>query len=136
MFNPWKSARVKKTAVTPGISAHSKQISKQRKKKILEEGEADDSDEGMESQERAPPPLINKFEKFPEFIEIDLKPQNLINSSLLSAASKNALNSVLDQKTRELIFLKSFPLTLRVYLVPELNVLTITKSCKTETTID
>ena len=42
----------------------------------------------------------------------------------------------MDQKTRELIFLKSFPLTLRVYLVPELNVLTITKQCKSETTID
>ena len=49
MFNPWRSSRKVKPAA-PGISAHSKQISKRNKKaaKILEEGEAEDSDEDNE----------------------------------------------------------------------------------------
>ena len=83
---------------------------------------------------QSPEPLLGQYEKYPEFIEIELKPQDL--SCLVNSQTKHALYEVLDQKTRELIILKSFPIVLRIFLVPELNILTIKSSSKTEVTID
>jgi hypothetical protein len=83
----------------------------------------------VDDEDRAPSPLLNEFEKFPEYLEIELKPhaQTLPSSKLLTAYNKFALNQIFDLKTRELIHLKSFPIILRIYLVPKLNVLTISK---------
>lgn len=92
----------------------------------------------MEDDERAPAPLLGAFEKYPEYIEIQLKPQAacLTESNLLTDFNKHALNSILDQKTRELIHLKSFPVVLRIFLVPKLNILTVQKQSETEISID
>lgn len=69
----------------------------------MEEGEEgaeepSDVDQAMDEEERAPSPLLGQFEKFPEFIEIELKPQtgSLVSSGLLTGYNKYALNEVLD----------------------------------------
>lgn len=58
----------------PGISHHSKAIKKRKEAPVTEEGEeANDSDQALEDEERAPAPL-GDLEKFPEYIELHLKP--------------------------------------------------------------
>lgn len=73
MFNPWKT-----NSRTPGISSRSKAIKKKKKHvQVAEEGEegAEISEELMQDDEdRAPSALLNEFEKFPEYLEIELKP--------------------------------------------------------------
>ena len=103
------------------VSHRSKTI-KKREKKQAEEGENISSDE---DNEKAPTPLLSKFEKWPEYIEVTFRPQVLQAASLLSEYNNYALQNVFDQKTRELIHLKSFPVTIQIYLIPELNVLTV-----------
>lgn len=58
-----------------------------------EEGAEQVSDEVMaEDEERAPSPLLNEFEKFPEYLEIEFKPQAETSSKLLTTYNKFALN--------------------------------------------
>ena len=63
----------------PGISSRSKAIKKKKKPvQVAEEGEegAEISEELMQDDEdRAPSPLLDEFDKFPEYLEIELKPQ-------------------------------------------------------------
>lgn len=132
MFNPWISRQSKNPKIN-GISERSKTIKKRHAKpaKVFEEGEADgvvsDEDQAIEDNERAPSPLLGQFEKFPEYIEIELRPKPADFDALLAPFNKYALANLLDLKARELIYLKSFPITIKICLVPELNVLTISK---------
>ena len=151
MFNPWISRTNRVTIAgnskMPGISKRSKGIKKRDKQAItvVEEGEEGAEVEALESdieqvideEERiAPGPLLGQYEKFPEFIELEIKPLGTITTSnILTAYNKYALNEILDQKTRELILLKSFPIVFRIYLVPALNILTIQKG-QSDTSID
>ena len=114
----------------PGLSQHSKVIKKKKKPAFVAEEEGEEggelSDELMQEDEfRAPSPLLSEYDKFPEYLEIQLKPHS--DLPMLAAWNKYSLNQVIDQKTRELIYLKSFPITLRIYLVPKLNVITVSK---------
>lgn len=95
MFNPWKANSNK----IPGLSHHSKVIKKKKKPVLVveEEGEegAELSDQVMqEDEERAPSALLDEFEKFPEFLEIELKPHG--DLSMLSESNKFALEKLLD----------------------------------------
>lgn len=52
----------------------------------------------QDDDERAPSPLINQYEKFPEYIEIELKPQASAANylPLLTEYNKYALTNILD----------------------------------------
>ena len=54
---------------------------------------------------------------------------------MLSQQNKYALD-LFELKTKQLIFMDSFPITLRIYLVPKLNVLTISRNQCEVTTVD
>ena len=100
----------------PGVTLHSKPIKKRKQQVIVEEGE--EGADPLEEEERAPQPLLDQYEKFPEYIEVHLKPMPQTLEAFLSEFNKHALHALLDQKARELIYLKSFPVVLKIFLVP------------------
>ena len=76
----------------PGISHRSKQI-KKRPNLVIEEGE-EVEELSEQFEDKAPCPLLEKYEKIPEYIEIDLKPSKLV--TLLSESNSHTLKKVLD----------------------------------------
>lgn len=100
MYNPWKhSKKVKSANVMPTISERSKTIKKHKKtveNVVVEEGEegaeasAPASDNEMTAEEeKAPSPLIDHYEKFPEYIILTLNKSDFCSKSF-------ALENVLD----------------------------------------
>ena len=130
----------------PGISEHSKTIKKRKKAvvNVIEEGEegaeisAPLSDNEMTvDEDKAPNALLEQFDKFPEYITLTLKQRQ--ESFTFTSYNKFAITEVIDQKQKEVIMLNTYPITLKIYLVPKLNILTIAKDERSDamtTTID
>lgn len=78
----------------PGISHRSKQI-KKRPNLVIEEGE-EVEELSEQFEDKAPCPLLEKYEKFPEYIEIDLKPQVSKLVTLLTQYNSHTLKKILD----------------------------------------
>jgi len=88
-------------------------------------------------EEKAPSALLEQFDKFPEYITLTLKQRQ--ESFAFTSYNKFVLTEVLDQKQKEVIMLNTYPITLKIYLVPKLNILTIAKEERSDamtTTID
>lgn len=135
MFNPWKrTTKPKHQHVMPAISERSKTIKKSKKTvtNVIEEGEegaevsaAQSDNEMTVDEDKAPNALLGQFDKFPEYIVLTLKQRQ--ESFAFTSYNNYALTDVLDQKQKEVIMLNTYPITLEIYLVPKLNVLTIAK---------
>jgi hypothetical protein len=130
----------------PGISERSKTIKKRKKAvvNVIEEGEEGaevstplSDNEMTVDEDKAPNALLEQYDKFPEYITLTLKQRQ--ESFAFTSYNKFAITEVLDQKQKEVIMLNTYPITLKIYLVPKLNILTIAKDERSDamtTTID
>jgi hypothetical protein len=70
--------------------------------------------------------LIDKFEKFPLFIDVTIQQNPYFFDFLQPFSTSNIQSiSILNESMKNEILLQLFPLKMRIYLVPQLNILTI-----------
>jgi len=70
--------------------------------------------------------LVERYEKFPEYLEVSIlhNPGFFDFIAPLNAANRYSIQNILNKKNKELISMTAFPLKIRIFLVPHLNVLT------------
>lgn len=89
-----------------------------------------DSDGGENPTEKK---LIEKYEKYPEYIKVTFKKPDAFFEHLMPFNSSNKMAAkVLSSKSKDAITAQAFPLSLNIQLVPELNVLTISVATENE----
>lgn len=101
--------------------------------------EVDVSSGGEDSELNDRPPsmkLLDKHDKYVEYIDVLIeKPGTFYEyTAAFSQSSKYAIKEILTAKSKEEISLAAFPLRLRIFLVPGLNVLTVQVVCEKATT--
>ena len=71
--------------------------------------------------------LLDKYDKYVEYIDVLIeRPGTYFEyTAPFSSSSKYAINEILTSKSKEEISLAAFPMRLRIFLVPGLNVLTV-----------
>lgn len=71
--------------------------------------------------------LLGKFEKFPEYVQVkvDRNPKLFDYEPTFKSFSKYTYKHLFTAKERNTIIDNCFPFTLRFFLLPELNILTI-----------
>ena len=120
---------IKKSAKT---DAEGKNKAECSEKEEGEEGMVSDADssDGDDTDLNDRPPtmkLLDKYEKYVEYIDVLIdKPSTFYDyTAPFSSSSKFAIKEILTAKNKEEIGLAAFPLRLRIFLVPGLNVLTV-----------
>lgn len=83
-----------------------------------------DSDAGVNPTEKK---LIEKYEKYPEYLKVTFKKSDSFFEYLTPFNSANIASAtkILSTKSKEQISVQGLPLSLHIQLVPELNILTI-----------
>ena len=89
----------------------------------MSDGSSDSDDANNPTEKK----LIEQYEKYPEYLKISFKkPSNFLDYlEPFNSSNMYSINSILSKKSREQLSEQSFPVTLYIQLVPELNILTI-----------
>ena len=127
-----------KMAPTDELQIQQNQVNQLKAEGSLEEGEegmlseADLSNSGQEDSDfNDKPPvmkLLGKYDKYVEYIDVLIeRPGTFCDqyTTPFSASCKYAINEILTSKSKEEISLAAFPLRLRFFLVPALDILTV-----------
>jgi hypothetical protein len=126
---------------TQGKLASSKRIKKNKKHKKTQNSKSnyEEEEEGLLSDqenmsdnsgdqfESPKTLLVDKYQRFPEWIEISVdQNQNFLEfMGPFNSANKYEIEHVLSSETKHYVSSTALPLLIRVFLVPELNVLTV-----------
>ena len=104
---------------------------------MLSEADLSSGQEDSDFNDRPPAmKLLDKYDKYVEYIEVLIeRPGTFFEyTAPFSTSSRYVISEILTPKSKEEISLAAFPLRLRIFLVPGLNVLTVQVVCEKATT--
>ena len=95
---------------------------------MLSDGDVSSGQEDSELNDRPPAmKLLDKYDKYVEYIDVLVeRPGTFFEyTAPFSSSCKYAIKEILTSKSKEEISLAAFPMRIRIFLVPGLNVLTV-----------
>ena len=126
-----QSKKIKKDKKSDGKKkAEARESAEEGEEGMVSDGSASEDADSDADDHPTDSKLIEKYEKYPEYLKITFKkPQDVSsffeNVAPFNSANRHAISSILSQKSKDSIADKCFPLSFYIQLIPALNVITI-----------